>query len=163
MIGIGVVVKVAGTIISGAVALADGVKAIKPVAELVDKKIDKRNELIELPEIPDRNTLMTVDMAEILVRDKGLSVFRHEIKPNRKYRNYVENEVVKMNRRSRQKVKPGTQIIVYYVTDRIIEESKKLQDVYLKQKAENKKKRNATREKVLDKAPIVMNTLGKIK
>ena len=98
---------------------------IKEAAPMIEKSLDRRYEkkqsLVQLPNVID----IDVDKASSIIEDTGFKVVTLQAKPNVRYANNKNNEVV-MTEPKAGPVDPGSLVKVYYVTEEVIEESNKL-------------------------------------
>ena len=130
------------------VAAAAVVPVVKIVPVVTDYVIDKINEkkeadknLVKVPDLYLKNSRMSIEEAKDAMERKGLKVILNDInKPNIKYKDCVDLQVVKIHPKCNQKVELGSHIIIKYVTSDVIEKSKKLFDEIERKKAEKKEK-----------------------
>lgn len=92
--------------------------------------LEKQKNSIKVPDLKD----VYLDEAILLLKDKlGLNPIPIESKPNLAYVDSIQNAVVYSVPRFGSKVSPGEAIKIYYLTQEIINDSKKLLDKEVKQ------------------------------
>ena len=90
-------------------------------------QLEKTN-LVEVPELYDEDYRVKLDEAKRWLEEDGLRVESVVVQPRAEYRDYTDMEVISTNYSMKDKVKPGTRIIVKYITTEVIEESQRLYD-----------------------------------
>ncbi len=163
----GVVVTVVTAAVGGAVTLAE-----YAVDKFREHK-EAQKELVTVPPVGNRDFPVTLDQAIEMLNSCGLKAIPSEIKiteSNTKYRDCASFQVVKSNPSQSTKVKPGTPVVLRYVTEEVIMESKKLFVESEKQKADLKMqkalKRSEQKQSIIaakDKARDRLLTLAKKK
>ena len=109
--------------------------------ELARKGIEAHADKVEVPEIYGSDYRLTLDEAKRWIIEDGLNPEPVVAKPDIAYKDCQDMEVVATNFQLKQKVKPGTRIILRYVTAEIIEASKKLYDDLEKERADVEQKK----------------------
>ena len=102
------------------------------------KRIEKANK-IEVPKLKGKKASISLDDHLATLKEIGLKPKKALIKPDSKYRKYSDMEVIYTEPKGGKKVNPGSIIYVYYITENIIDKSKKLYEKE-KQKQEQVKK-----------------------
>ncbi len=163
--------------LSGVLAAA-ATAAVGAAVTLAEYAVDKirehketQKELVTIPPISNREFPVTLDQAIDMLNSCGLKAIPSEIKstePNQKYKDCFNFQVVKSNPSQNSKVKPGTPVVLRYVTEEVIMESNKIFVESEKQKADLKMqkalKRSEHRQSIIvvkDKARDKLLTLTK--
>lgn len=130
----------------GVLAIVSTVISIAtPLIDIVDDKLkeraEERKDWVTIPELCSKTIPMkldcTIDALEKLDLKVGYSAI--DLKnANSKYKDCFDLQIVWSDHKRKQKVKPGTLVLLKYVTSEIIEESQRLFDESEKQKAEAK-------------------------
>lgn len=129
-------------------ALVDiGASLLKRGAEAgivnINEKIEDNKTLIEIPELYSKDFILTLEEATRWLEEDGLKVRSVVAKPDINYKDCKDTQVVDSNPKLKQKVKPGTRVILQYVTTEVIEDSKKLFNESEKLKADKADKKAA--------------------
>ncbi len=124
---------------------------IEPTINLIHGQINKiaeeKRQLVDVPELYSKGFPLTVDQASKLLNELG---FKYEIiqlpliAANTKYRNCFDHQVVETHPKAKQKVKPGSNILIKYITQEVIDESKRMFESESQQKEEQKTKAKQT-------------------
>ena len=133
VIGVGDLVKLG-------VSLAE--KGVDAGGKLVAKKTEERESLIEIAEVHSTEYRVKLEDAKRWLEEDGLKAEAVIVKPDIIYKDCIDLEIVATNFKLNQKVKPGTRIILKYVTIEVIEASQQLFE-------ESEKLRIASEEKKL--------------
>lgn len=131
----GVVVTVVTAAVGGAVTLAE-----YAVDKFHEHK-EAQKELVTVPPVGNKDFPVTLDQAIEMLDSCGLKAIPSEIKiteSNPKYRHCVSFQVVKSNPSQNSRVTPGRPVVLRYVTEEVIAESKRLFIESEKQKADLK-------------------------
>lgn len=104
-------------------------------------KAEQRKALVEMPEIYSSDYRLKLEDAKRWLEEDGLKPEAIIVQPDIAYKDCSDLEVVASNYKLKQKVKPGTRIILRYVTSEVIEASQKLFEESERQKAEVKQKK----------------------
>lgn len=116
-------------------------------------KAEERKALVEIAEIYASDYRLKLEDAKRWLEEDGLRVEAVVVQPDIAYKDCSDLEVVATNYQLKQKVKPGTRIILKYVTSEVIEACQKLYDESERQKAEvEKQKAEKQAEKAKEKA-----------
>lgn len=107
------------------------------------KDAEKRS-MVEVPEIHSADYHLKLEDAKRWLEEDGLRAEPVLARPNINFRGCVDGEVVASNYKAKQRVKPGTRIIVKYVTTEVIEESQRMYDE-IQQKKQAQKDKNKQR------------------
>ena len=155
--------KDVAAVISLAVALLPIVKpVIDAVHDEINKVADERKELVKIPELYHKGYEFPVDRAAKLLEESGL---KYEIvklsieEAKAKYRDCTDLQVIETYPKANQKVKPGSCVSIKYITQDVIDESKRIYEDLIQQKKEKKEK---TRQNVAGKLNNAKNGIKKI-
>lgn len=120
---------------------------IEPTVNLIHNQIDRiaeeKRQLVEVPELYSKSFPLTVEQASKLLTEFG---FKYEmvqlplIAANAKYRDCFDSQVIGTYPKAKQKVKPGSNILIKYITQEVIDESKKIFESEVQQRTEQKNK-----------------------
>jgi hypothetical protein len=136
--GVKTVVKVTGTV--GEISTV-----IAPLAAMGEKiltdKIEESKHLIEIPRIISSDGYVKLEEAKRYIESAGLKAGEAIAKENAALKDCSAFDVVGRSDKQKKRVPPGTRIILYYVTQEVIEKSKRLFIEAEKQKAEEKRKK----------------------
>jgi len=95
-------------------------------AKAIAKKSEERSAMIEVAEIYSSDYRLKLDDAKRWLEEDGLRAEAVVVKPDIIYKDCSEFEVVATNYELGKKVKPGTRIILRYVTAEVIANSQEL-------------------------------------
>ena len=113
-------------------SLADTVVPIvKPAIDTVCKQIDavteEHRQLIKVPELYSEGFPLTSDQATKMLEELGLSFELIPVqKADPKFCDCFDSQVVETLPAAKQKVQPGTKVLVKYVTQDIIDKSRRM-------------------------------------
>ena len=151
--------------IGGTLGLVDGiVGAVTPLAvELIDRipkkeELGPSEELIFMPELCSKKFPLKLDEAKELLESRGLKALPIEVRLRDacvKYKDCFELQVVGSDRKPNSKLKPGGTVIVQYVTQEVIDESRRIFEEAEKQKAALKQERAVKRAEQMERAKAV--------
>ena len=151
--------------IGGTLGLVAGiVGAVTPLAvELIDRipkkeELSPSEELIFMPELCSKKFPLKLDEAKELLESRGLKALPIEVRLRDacvKYKDCFELQVVGSDRKPNSKLKPGDTVIVQYVTQEVIDESRRIFEEAEKQKAALKQERAVKRAEQLERAKAV--------
>ena len=110
-------------------------RGINAGADAIAEKVDERKTFVEIPEIYSSDYHLKLEDANRWLEEDGFKTEAIVAKPDMAYKDCLEFEVVKTNYKIGQKVKPGTRIILRYVTSEVIDQSRKLYEESEKEKA----------------------------
>lgn len=151
--------------IGGTLGLVAGiVGAVTPLAvELIDRipkkeELGPSEELIFMPELCSKKFPLKLDEAKELLESRGLKALPIEVRLRDacvKYKDCFELQVVGSDRKPNSKLKPGDTVIVQYVTQEVIDESRRIFEEAEKQKAALKQERAVKRAEQMERAKAV--------
>ena len=151
--------------IGGTLGLVAGiVGAVTPLAvELIDRipkkeELSPSEELIFMPELCSKKFPLKLDEAKELLESRGLKGLPIEVLLRDacvKYKDCFEFQVVGSDRKPNSKLKPGDTVIVQYVTQEVIDESRRIFEEAEKQKAALKQERAVKRAEQMERAKAV--------
>lgn len=146
----------------GMVAGAAGiVNAVTPiVVKLIDRippkdKIEPSEELISMPDLCSKKFPLNTDEAKELMENLGLKILLTKVQlrdANVKYKDCFEFQVVDADKKPNTKLKVGDTVIVQYITQEVIDESRLIFEKTEREKADAKlakiERRTAQMEKL---------------
>lgn len=151
--------------IGGTLGLVAGiVGAVTPLAvELIDRipkkeELGPSGELIFMPELCSKKFPLKLDEAKELLESRGLKALSIEVRLRDacvKYKDCFELQVVGSDRKPNSKLKPGDTVIVQYVTQEVINESRRIFEEAEQQKAALKQERAVKRAEQMERAKTV--------
>ena len=151
--------------IGGTLGLVAGiVGAVTPLAvELIDRipkkeELGPSEELIFMPELCSKKFPLKLDEAKELLESRGLKALSIEVRLRDacvKYKDCFELQVVGSDRKPNSKLKPGDTVIVQYVTQEVINESRRIFEEAEQQKAALKQERAVKRAEQMERAKTV--------
>lgn len=151
--------------IGGTLGLVAGiVGAVTPLAvELIDRipkkeELGPSEELIFMPELCSKKFPLKLDEAKELLESRGLKALSIEVCLRDacvKYKDCFELQVVGSDRKPNSKLKPGDTVIVQYVTQEVINESRRIFEEAEQQKAALKQERAVKRAEQMERAKAV--------
>ncbi len=142
--------KLVGGVLGEVVGAATGVQDL---VQLGTSLTEQRQSMIAIPEIYSSDYRLKLEDARRILEEDGLKVEAVAAQPDIEYKDCANLEVVATNYKLGKKVKPGTRIIVRYVTTKVIKASQKLFEESERLKAEEEqKKAEAASEKIHKKA-----------
>lgn len=151
--------------IGGTLGLVAGiVGAVTPLAvELIDRipkkeELGPSEELIFMPELCSKKFPLKLDEAKELLESRGLKALPIEVRLRdacAKYKDCFELQVVGSDRKPNSKLKPGNTVIVQYVTQEVIDESRRIFEEAEQQKAALKQERVVKRAEQMERAKAV--------
>lgn len=151
--------------IGGTPGLVAGiVGAVTPLAvELIDRipkkeELGPSEELIFMPELCSKKFPLKLDEAKELLESRGLKALSIEVRLRDacvKYKDCFELQVVGSDRKPNSKLKPGDTVIVQYVTQEVINESRRIFEEAEQQKAALKQERAVKRAEQMERAKTV--------
>jgi len=113
--------------------------AIDAVRDYADKTIEERKKLVAVPELYSKEYPLTKEQAVEILDSCGLKatlVKAAMSDANVQYRNCFDMQVIKSHPKAKQKVERGSSVLVKYITQEVIDESKKMYELAEKKKAE---------------------------
>ena len=151
--------------IGGTLGLVAGiVGAVTPLAvELIDRipkkeELGPSEELIFMPELCSKKFPLKLDEAKELLESRGLKALSIEVRLRDacvKYKDCFELQVVGSDRKPNSKLKPGDTVIVQYVTQEVINESRRIFEEAEQQKTALKQERAVKRAEQMERAKAV--------
>ena len=151
--------------IGGTLGLVAGiVGAVTPLAvELIDRipkkeELGPSEELIFMPGLCSKKFPLKLDEAKELLESRGLKALSIEVRLRDacvKYKDCFELQVVGSDRKPNSKLKPGDTVIVQYVTQEVINESRRIFEEAEQQKAALKQERAVKRAEQMERAKAV--------
>lgn len=157
-------------IVSGVTAATSLLALAKPVADTIqdyaNKTTEERKRLVSVPELYSKEYPLSVEQAVELLNNCGLksTLVKTSIDDSDiKYRKCFASQVISTKPKGKQKVEPGTMILVKYITQEVIDESQKLfeeQEARKNEVAVQKKNKQLEREQKTRQ--IVENTRNKV-
>ena len=151
--------------IGGTLGLVAGiVGAVTPLAvELIDRipkkeELGPSEELIFMPELCSKKFPLKLDEAKELLESRGLKALSIEVRLRDacvKYKDCFELQVVGSDRKPNSKLKLGDTVIVQYVTQEVINESRRIFEEAEQQKAALKQERAVKRAEQMERAKAV--------
>lgn len=160
--------------IGGTLGLVAGiVGAVTPLAvELIDRipkkeELGPSEELIFMPELCSKKFPLKLDEAKELLDSRGLKVLPIEVRLRdacAKYKDCFEYQVVGSDQKPNAKVRPGGTVIVQYVTQEVIDKSRRIFEEAEQRKAALKQERAIKRAEQMGRAKVaVVDTAGKMR
>lgn len=160
--------------IGGTLGLVAGiVGAVTPLAvELIDRipkkeELAPSEELIFMPELCSKKFPLKLDEAKELLESRGLKALPIEVRLRDacvKYKDCFELQVVGSDCKPNSKLKPGDTVIVQYVTQEVIDESRRIFEETERQKASLKQERAIKRAEQIGRAKVaVADTADKMR
>lgn len=137
----GNIIGLVGTLAGVAVAF---IPVIDKIADRMgDKSPEKlpKKETVIVPPIYGEAHQFTISDAEKVLSDRGLAIRPIKLplrEASVKYRNCFDSQVVDSEPKPKQKAKIGDTVLVWYITQDVIDESQKIFDEDQKQKCETK-------------------------
>jgi len=146
---------------------------IDAVSGYVDKTIEERKNLVTMPELYSREYPLKVEQAEKLLEENGLKATFVPLSINdasAKYRTCFDSQVIKTNPRAKQKVDPGKSVLVKYITQEVIDESRRLyaeaqqkkQDIAMERKAKRSEQKGQIAQAFNEAVDITKKGIKKI-
>lgn len=147
--------------------------AIDAVRDYADKTIEERKKLVTVPKLYSSEYRTTSEQAVEILTSIGLKVILSPTfisDADKKYKDCINNQVIKSDPKPKQKVEPGTAVRVLYITQEVIDESQRLFDEFKKQTEERlleksirrSERKEKTKQVVSDVADTVKRGVGKI-
>lgn len=145
--------------------------AIDAVHDYADKTIEERKKLIAVPELYSKEYPLTIEQATELLSSCGLKAMPVKISikdSDIQFRHCFDSQVIKTHPKAKQKIEPGSSVLIKYITQEVIDESVRLFEESEKQKIqaalEKSEKRSERKEKTKQVVSGVTNTVkGKLK
>ena len=152
-----------GALIQLGVSLTE--RGVDAGAMAIAKKVEERDAMVEVPVIYSSDYRLKLADATRWLEEDGFKVEAIIAQPDIEYKDCADLEVVASNYKLKQRVEPGTRIILRYVTSEVIEASQALFDEAERQKADTEQKKaekQAKRaEKRADQAKRIKQNINK--
>lgn len=152
-----------GKITGDVVGIASSVDSLATLATpVVEHVIENRKNLITIPELYGKNYSLGLKQAKELLSHYNLETMDVELsvkEAKEEYRNCFDFQVVDSKPKPKQKVQPGTVIVLRYVTPEVIAESQKLFEASEKQKSEIESEKLLKRSEQQEKAKEVITDI----
>ena len=162
--------KTGGDIAGVVAAVAGIISAVTPIVnDAMEKRKDKvgGNELVVIPALYDKSFPLKIEQASELLSNYGLKALPSMFtlrEAHMKYKDCFDGQVISSKPRSNQKVRPGTTVLIRYITQEVINESQRLFDETEKQKVVAKHKRAVKRSEQMSRAKdAVADVTGRAK
>ena len=158
--GVAVAKKLGPQAVKAVPALATvGYAAIKIAQDEIAKRSEQRQNLVFVPDVIGADILT----AKSKIEELGLSCFLVPVEPKIKYKDKLPDTVVKTDYKAGEQVLPGkVSIKIDYISEKIIEESKRLFEQAELEKAEkkatNRDKQTERKERVKNALPLRKKT-----
>ena len=147
--------------ISGTLGLVAGiVGSVTPIAvELIDRipkkeEVGPSEELISMPELCSKKFPLKMEEAKELLESRGLKALAIEVRIRDacvRYKDCFEFQVVGTDRKPNSKVKVGDTVIIQYVTQEVINESRLIFEKVEREKADAKQAKIERRAAQMEK------------
>ena len=127
-----------------AVAIGPVVALAEPVADWAKDKIDERGELIEVPRLYSKGFPVSLSDGVATVTAAGLTVTTSKLPlsaAHAKYRDCADQQIVKSDPPQGRKVRAKSNVVLSYITEDVISESRRKFEEEQQQKALAKEKR----------------------
>ena len=115
---------------------------------MAERAVEERGTMVEVAEIHASDYHLKLDDAIRWLEEDGLKTEAVIVKPDIAFKDCIDMEVVGANYKLGQKVKPGTRIIVKYVTVDVVKASRKIYREQEKTKAKEKQDKIDKIEKI---------------
>lgn len=157
-----------GKITGDVVGIAGSVDSLATLATpVVEHVIENRKNLITIPELYGKDFSLGLKQAKELLSHYNLETMDVELsvkEAKEEYRNCFDFQVVDSKPKQKQKIQPGTIVVLRYVTPEVIKESLKLFEESEKQKAELESEKLLKRSEQQEKAKeAIADTIEKTK
>lgn len=145
--------------VGGTIGMIIGlVSAAAPILTAALNKLPEKSDsvdiLVSVPDLYTKGFPLTLEQATEKLSSEGFGVIASEMVLNdakAKYRDCIDMQIVDSRPKSREKVKPGTTVIVRYITQDVIDESKRLFVEHERNKAEIRAQKTASRQDKIEK------------
>lgn len=156
--------------VGGKLGVAAGViGVVGPIAIDILDRLPKKAETnapdnrILMPELCSKKFPLKLSEAKELLEGRGLKVLPIEVRVRDagvKYKDCFELQVVGADRKANAKLKPGEVVLVQYVTQEVINESRRIFDAEEEQRAVLKQERAVKRAEQMEKAKTAVTDLA---
>jgi len=153
-----------GNIAAGVAMAASIVPLVKPAIDAVrdyaDKTIEERKKLVAVPELYSKEYPLSVEQAVEILESCGLKatlVKMSTADANIQYRHCFDSQVIKSHPKSKTKVERGTAVLVKYIPQEVIDESRRMFDISEKHKEEQHLEKSIKRTERKENAKRVVN------
>lgn len=145
--------------VGGTIGMIIGlVSAAAPIVTAALNKLPEKSDsvdiLVSVPDLYTKGFPLTLEQATEKLSSEGFGVIASKMvlsDAKAKYRDCIDKQIVDSRPKSREKVKPGTTVIIRYITQDVIDESKRLFVEYERNKAEIRAQKTASRQDKIDK------------
>lgn len=134
-------------------------QGVEAGAKAIAKKSEERGSLVEVAEVYSDSYHVDVEDAKRWLEEDGLRAETVLALPDIAYKDCRESEVVASNFKLGEKVKPGTRIILIYVTAEVIGASRLLFEEFEKLKEEKAAKSKQSRDKAKESVQKGFNSV----
>ena len=157
-----------GKITGNVVGIANSVDSLATLATpVVEHVIENRKSLITIPELYGSDFTLGLKQAKELLDHYHLESMDVKLsvqEAKEEYRNCFDSQVVDSKPKHKQKVQPGTVVVLRYVTSEVIEESQRLFEESEKQKSKLEADKILKRSEQQEKAKeVITDTMEKTK
>ncbi|MCD8089298.1 MAG: hypothetical protein LUD81_01490 [Clostridiales bacterium] len=102
---------------------------VNPLADKLTETLEERKILVTVPELCANGFPLSTEQATKILTDCGLKIMLIELplkEAEPKYKDCFVNQVIETQPKAKEKIEPGSTILVKYITQEIIDESKRL-------------------------------------
>lgn len=157
-------------IVSGVTAVTSLLTLATPVADTIqdyaNKTIEERKRLVSVPELYSKEYPLNVDQAVELLNHCGLKstlVKTTLDDAGVKYRKCFASQVISTKPKGKQKVEPGSMVLVKYITQEVIDESQKIfEELEARKNEMTLQKKNKYLEREQKTKQIMTNARNKV-
>lgn len=135
--------KNVGGIVTGITMATSVIPLVKPAIDAMrdyaDKTIEERKKLVTVPELYSKEYPLTKEQAVEILESCGLKatlIKTSIVDASVQYKRCFDSQVIKSKPKSKQKVKRGASVLVKYITQDVIDESRRMYEFAEKHKAE---------------------------
>lgn len=121
--------KIVSSVSTATTLLTVAKPVVDTIQDYTSKTIEERKRLISVPELYSKEYPLSVEQAVELLNNCGLksTLIKTSIDDaDIKYRKYFASQVISTKPKGKQKVEPGTMVLVKYITQEVIDESQKI-------------------------------------
>ena len=121
-------------------------------------KLPEDSNYIDMPNVLNKDFTLDLSKVTELLENYDLKVLSVEVPLNRagaKYKDCSEFQVVACDKKAKTKLKPGDTVIVQYVTQEVIDESRRIFEEAEQRKAALKRGRAVKRAEQMERAKVV--------
>ena len=147
--------------------------ALEAVCDYADKAVEERKNMVAIPELYSKEYPLSVEQAVEILENYGLKATLIKMPLTDaaiQYRHCFDFQVIKSHPKAKQKVERGTTVLVKYITQETIDESRRMFETVEKQKEElsfEKQRKKAerkehTKEIKTEVLSAMQNTIKKV-